>query len=242
MFFLKSKVKLAGTDFFDQFTDYHSHILPGVDDGLKSIDDALETLDYYEQLGVNHVFLTPHIGIDFKSNLFEHQEVLDRLSSAYTGSVELSLAGEYMLDLGFRDKLDDGLRYLYGNRVLVETSYAASPNYLNAILYNLLSSGSVPVIAHPERYLYMGHQQYNVLKACGYEFQLNLLSLAGFYGVAVAKNAEYLLERGMYDFCGTDIHNLDKFKVGIDKLKISRKLLGKLFEVKCNQELTLVEA
>ncbi len=230
------------TDFFDQFTDYHSHILPGVDDGMTSIEDALETLDYYEQLGVNHVFLTPHIGIDFKSNLFEHREVFDRLSSAYCGSVELSLAGEYMLDLGFRDKLDDGLRYLYGDRVLVETSYAASPNHLNAILYNLLSSGSVPVIAHPERYLYMGHKQYNIFKSYGYEFQLNLLSLAGYYGGAVAQNAEYLLERGMYDLCGSDIHSLGKFKASVDKLKLSRKHLDKLFKVKYNQELTLVEA
>ncbi len=230
------------TDFFDQFTDYHSHILPGVDDGMTSIEDALETLDYYEQLGVNHVFLTPHIGIDFKSNLFEHREVFDRLSSAYGGSVELSLAGEYMLDLGFRDQLDDGLRYLYGDRVLVETSYAASPNHLNAILYNLLSSGSVPVIAHPERYLYMGHSQFRALKSCGYEFQLNLLSLAGYYGGAVAKNAEYLLEQGMYDLCGSDIHNLEKFKVGLSKLKLLKKHLEKLFEVKYNQELILVEA
>ncbi len=61
MFLFNRKIKLVDTDFFNGFVDCHSHILPGVDDGLPNIDDALSTLQYYETLGVKRVFLTPHI-------------------------------------------------------------------------------------------------------------------------------------------------------------------------------------
>ena len=77
------------------------------------------------------------------------------------------------------------------------------------MLYDLTVNGYTPLIAHPERYVYMEREKYVSLKNYGYKFQLNLLSLAGFYGRLPLEKSRYLLKNGLYDYAGSDFHNLD---------------------------------
>jgi len=113
MFFLRHKTKLADIGFFRDFVDSHSHILPGVDDGIRTIEESLTVLAYFESLGVKKVRLTPHV-----MNGVEHWEdvlqAFDTLCKRYTGETVLELGAEYMLDSGFRERLEKGLQPLCG--------------------------------------------------------------------------------------------------------------------------------
>ncbi len=231
-----NKTKIINSDFFDGFVDYHSHILPAVDDGMKNMEETLGTLHYYEQIGVKKVILTPHINAQYNCNHTLQVKQFNLLLQLYKGTIELHLAAEYMLDAGFKAQITDGLRTVSDTRVLVETSYAAAPNNFYELLYELASTGHIPLIAHPERYVYMNKNDYFKLKDKGYEFQLNLLSLSGVYGKMVKDNANYLLENNIYNFAGTDIHSLSSFKERIENMRLKKKQLSFLTQIKYNKQ------
>ena len=226
------KTNLIASNFFEGFTDYHSHILPAVDDGMNSLDESLETLNFYEQLGIVKVVLTPHINAQQNHPKDLHAKQFAILKQHYKGKIEFNLAAEYMLDAGFERQISEGLRYVTDRRVLVETSYAAAPNNFYELLYAIALMGDIPLIAHPERYMYMSKRDYIKLKDKGYEYQLNILSLLGAYGKEVKRNAEYLLENNMYDFVGTDIHSLSRFRNIVDTIRIAKSQLRKIERLK----------
>ncbi|MFI3266498.1 MAG: CpsB/CapC family capsule biosynthesis tyrosine phosphatase [Rikenellaceae bacterium] len=232
MLFFNRKHKLVDTKFFEGFVDYHSHVLPGVDDGIKVQDESLDTLRYFEDLGLSKLHLTPHINSATPDDMSFMDNAFESLKANYQGNIELVLAAEYMMDSGFESKIAQGLRYLDGCNVLVETSYMDAPNNLFEILYEVSASGNVPVIAHPERYLYMHRSGYSDLKDKGCDFQLNLLSLSGFYGQRVMDNALYILERGMYNVAGSDLHDLEVFKRRVSNIKLSSKHMDMLNSLK----------
>jgi tyrosine-protein phosphatase YwqE len=97
------------------------------------------------------------------------------------------------------------------------------PNNLYDILLRVWHKGLIPLVAHPERYMYMEERDYHKLKAHGYELQLNLLSLSGYYGLRPRLVAERLLEVGLYDNIGTDLHHLDRFEDHLWELKLTRR-------------------
>ena len=231
MWFIKHKAGLIDSGFFNGFADYHCHILPGVDDGVKTMEEALEALEYFEHLEVGRVILTPH-AMNGLENREEVEQAFDALCKQYSGKIILELGTEYMLDSGFKERMEKELLCLDKDSVLVETSYLSPPNNLYELLYEISTTGNTPVIAHPERYLYMGHGDYYKLKEKDYMLQLNLLSLSGYYGKQVMKNADFLLEQGMYDKIGTDLHNLQNFRKWIEKLKVTNKQLEKLTNIR----------
>ena len=148
---------LAETGALTGMTDWHSHILPGVDDGLASIGDSLEALREYEALGIREVWLTPHVMEDMPNTTEGLRERFAELRAAYGGPVELHLAAEYMMDplLGERLRSGDLLPIgSEGRHLLVETSYFSPPARLGGILGSVRAAGYFPVLAHPERYLY----------------------------------------------------------------------------------------
>lgn len=206
---------LAESGLFEGFTDWHSHILPAVDDGVRSVEEALEILHGYDALGMKTVWLTPHIMEDIPNETVTLQEKFQELKRSYNGTLELALAAEYMMDNLFEERLekDDLLPLEEGKRyLLVETSYFNPPMELLSVLQRIQKKGYYPLLAHSERYEYMQKRDYQALKEEHVSFQLNLPSLAGMYGKHVQEKAEALLKAGMYDRTGCDIHAIGCYK------------------------------
>ena len=209
MWFLKKRekqniIKLIG------FTDYHSHILPGVDDGVQTMDEALEIIRLYEELGVKAVWLTPHIMEDIPNTTAHLRDRFAELQAAYTGGVQLHLAAENMLDNLFGERLEKNDLLPLGensDHLLVETSYFSPPMGLSNILFRIKAKGYYPVLAHPERYVYMSESDYRQLIDMGVKFQLNLFSLTGAYGKTTKKKAEWLMKNKFSYICGVGVRD-----------------------------------
>lgn len=202
-------VSLRDCSIFNGLIDHHSHILPGVDDGVRTMDESLKILSDYEQLGVKEVWLTPHIMEDIPNTPAHLRERFAELRDAYQGTVKLHLAAENMLDALFEERLGQGDLLPIGedsDHLLVETSYFDPPMDLYGLLGRVKSKGFHPLLAHPERYTYMGFPDYDRLKSMGVRLQLNLFSLSGFYGDTARRKSLKLLRGGYYDLTGTDIH------------------------------------
>lgn len=211
----RKRISLKDSGIFEGFTDWHSHILPGVDDGVRTMEEALDILRLYEGLGVKTVWLTPHIMENMPNTTAHLRERVAELQAAYTGPITLHLAAENMLDNLFEERLKkNDLLPLgeNGNHLLVETSYFTPPMGLNNILLRIKAKGYYPVLAHPERYVYMGESDYRQLKDMGVKFQLNLPSIAGMYGDRIKKKAVRLLGEKAVAYIGTDIHSYSIFQ------------------------------
>lgn len=192
-------------------SDCHSHLLSGVDDGVQTLDESLEILATMERLGVRKVWLTPHVMEDIPNETTTLQGKFQELKRSYSGTLELVLAAEYMVDNLFEERLekDDLLPLEEGQRyLLVETSYFSPPMGLLSILQRIQKKGYHPLLAHPERYEYMQMMDYKTLKKNQISFQLNIPSLVGMYGKHIEKKAKILLKAGMYDLGGNDVHSL----------------------------------
>ncbi len=235
MFHFKHRIIKSGI--LQGKTDIHCHVLPGVDDGSPDMPHSLDLLDYMEQdLGFSDVWLTPHV-MQGNGNTAERiKKPFTQLVSQYEGKMQLHLASEYMMDGGFIERLNTDALPVGNKHLLVETSYMSGPNDLYDILLKVWNSGYKPLIAHPERYMYMSEDDYHNLKGLGYEFQLNLLSLSGYYGVRPRLVSESLLEEGLYDNVGTDIHHLDRFEDYLWKLKLTRRQLDHIEQLFANNE------
>lgn len=219
---------------WEGMTDVHCHLLPGVDDGFSLQEESLEMLMFLSGKGVRRMFLTPHVMADLALNRREFLQERFEAFKAYCADVdiELRLAAEYMLDECFYDRMNEGLLSYDGQHVLVEVSCLQAPGDLFEKLYDIQMNGYVPVVAHPERYGFWDMKGLMNLKERGCKFQLNLFSLAGFYGPFPQKTATSLLKKDCYDFTGTDIHSLnyrpiyDALKLKKDQHEAVVKLLG----------------
>ena len=203
---------LADSGLFNGFTDCHCHILPGVDDGVETLDESLAILSRYEQLGVREVWLTPHIMEDMPNTTASLRQRFAELTAAYHGTITLHLSAENMLDSLFCERFRSGDLLPWGNRadrLLVETSYYHAPVNFHELLHGIKAKGYFPILAHPERYRYMSLTDYQALKKQGIEFQLNLFSLLGLYGATAKQKATTLLKHGLYNYIATDLHSLD---------------------------------
>ena len=222
---------------FDGFIDWHSHILPGVDDGIKRMSDSLEVLRFYEDLGIRHVWLTPHIMEDYPNTTAELRARFEELKKEWNGKVELHLAAENMLDTLFEERLEAG-DFLPigedGRHLLVETSYYTPPIGMDELLDKVKSAGYFPVLAHPERYRYMDESDYRKWKERGVLFQTNFISLVGGYGESARKKCEWLLKEGMIDVCGSDIHRLSFFDHCVEQRPKKSSSLEQLIKVAKN--------
>ena len=204
-------------------TDWHSHILPGVDDGVQTVEEALQILAEYERLGIREVWLTPHIMEDIPNTTALLRERFIELQALYIGPIILHLAAENMLDNLFEERLEKkDLLPLgeNGDHLLVETSYFSPPIGLSNILFRIKAKGYHLVLTHPERYVYMGESEYCQLKGLNVKFQLNLFSLSGAYGARIRKKAEWLMKNGFYDLLGSDVHRFMILKEAIYKQKL----------------------
>jgi tyrosine-protein phosphatase YwqE len=215
MIFLKKKT-LSLTDFFPNgFVDIHSHLLPGIDDGAKDLDDAVALISKMASYGIKNIITTPHVlGSVYPNSTETIKEKLKKVKEALKNNglhdISIRAAAEYMLDEQFSERIkNDDILTLKDNLVLVEMSYFSAPLNLFEILFELQLKGYKPVLAHPERYnsYHNNFEEFFKLKRAGCLFQLNLLSLTEQYGKGVQKTAEKLLKENLYDFVGTDTHH-----------------------------------
>lgn len=214
MFHLFKPKPNSPVDYSCLAVDFHSHLLPGIDDGAPDLESSLELILQLQQLGFKKIFTTPHVISDMYPNtrdgiLAKRDEVL---TFARERGVELppfDAAAEYTLDESFVALMNkEPLLTLPGNRVLVEMSFFQPYPDLHKVLFDLQMKGYKPVLAHPERYRYYSSwEDFERVKQMGCAFQTNILSLSGYYHSAVQAAARTLLQHGLIDFLCTDLHH-----------------------------------
>lgn len=193
--------------------DRHCHVLFGVDDGVKTLEEALNVLEYDEKLGLTDVWCTPHVMEDLPNTTEELRQRFAELQQVYDGPLRLHLAAEYMLDNLFEERLKAGdLLTMEEDIILVETSTWNPPTNFYWILKEIMKAGYHPLLAHPERYRYLEDKDYVKLNGMGVRFQLNLGSLTGYYGPTAQKKAKMILKNGWYSHYGSDCHRLSTIK------------------------------
>lgn len=209
--FFKKKKKLKEL-IPDNFTDIHSHILYGLDDGAKSLNDTEDLLRSLKSFGFKQFVTTPHttplVWENTKGGILNQYEKVKTELNVSTDV--LRVASEYLMDDSFLKRLEqEKLLTLKEEYVLVEMSYINPPIQLYEIIMQLLSQGYIPVLAHPERYNFYknDYNSFKKLKNAGCLFQMNLLSSVGYYGGDITQIADYLLKEKMYDFVGSDVHH-----------------------------------
>ena len=205
MFVKKCSVEQSGL--LEMKTDRHSHVLPGVDDGIQRIEDSLSAISYLENLGISDLWCTPHIMEEMPNKTEDLRLRFNELCQAYKGKVKLHLSPEYMMDLLFEKRLkerdlivgDDGF-------LLMETYGGNSERPVLEMLEMALSAGYKPLLAHPERYHSFSEKVYSTIRSMGVSFQLNLPSVLGAYGDTVRRKSLMLLQKGWYECMGSDCH------------------------------------
>ena len=237
MWFFKKHTNLKSSDIFKSFTDWHCHLLPGVDDGVQTMEESLQVLSLYEQLGIGEVWLTPHVMEDMPNRTEDLKAKFAELNASYRGNILLHLASENMLDNLFDERLmkNDLLPLGRGGKyLLVETSCFNPPMGLNNILLRIKSKGYFPVLAHPERYVYMDKDDYRQLKDMGVMFQLNLPSLVGAYGSEARGKSDWLLKMNYYNLIGCDTHSLFAWEDTISR-NIRKDISDRLYSLLSTQ-------
>ena len=215
--------------------DIHSHLIPGIDDGAKTMEDSIALIKRLQALGFKKLITTPHImSHRFRNSskiildgLEELKEELHRQNII----IDVEAASEYYLDEHFVELLERRDILTFGeNYLLFENAYGLKPLNYEATIFEMKVAGYKPVLAHPERYLFM-HKDFTLyerLKDLGVFFQINLNSLSGYYSKDVQKMAHKLVERGFIEFIGSDTHHqthLEHFSKNIDS-----KNLAKIFK------------
>ncbi|MBD3800199.1 MAG: capsular biosynthesis protein [Campylobacterales bacterium] len=195
-------------------TDLHSHLVPGIDDGAKDLEASLNLVRSLYDLGYRRLITTPHIMMHrFPNSRDTILRGLDTLRSAVDAEgipVTIDAASEYYVDEHFRELIGKGELLTFGeNEVLFELSYIIPPVDLDTIIFELQSCGYQPVLAHPERFLYMhkDEEAYPRLREKGVRFQVNINSLGGYYSKPVEKAARRLMDEGWITYLGSDTHH-----------------------------------
>ena len=206
------------------FVDIHSHILPGIDDGAKNIEESLELISRMKKVGFKKIICTPHIHQQlYDNNIKTIKESFNSIENKYDNNINVGYAAEYMIDHTLMEKIENkSLLCIKDKYVLIEMSYIAESPNIHQIIFNLIMGGYIPIIAHPERYLYYQNdiKKFYKLKKWGCMFQLNLLSTIGYYGKEVLNIANLLLSKKLIDFVGSDIHNHRHINAFGKKIKI----------------------
>lgn len=218
------------------YIDIHNHLLPGIDDGASNLVHSNKMIKAIKKLNIFNAIATPHTYISHWNNTPK------TIENAFNITIEnkenftflKGFASEYMLDgdlivLAKKERL----LCLSENYLLIEIQPRSLQLNLYEMLFELQILDYKLILAHPERYLNLCDEltQLRKIKSYGVFFQLNLLSLTGYYGNLVTRNAISLLDNDMYDFSGTDIHNeqqIDKLFYSEIKYSNKKKLIALL--------------
>jgi len=211
-------------------TDIHSHLIPGIDDGSKSMSQSIDMVRELRKLGFNKIITTPHIIWDYypntSDNIHTGLELLRLELKKNNIEIEIEVAAEYMIDYEFAENIRKTKLLTFEDRYLLfELSFLNQPEFFSDVTFNLQVEGYKLVFAHPERYEYfhIDFKKYENLKAKEILFQINYGSLLGVYGHQTKKTAEKLISENMVDFIGTDLHSPVQIK-SFDKLQNNKYL------------------
>lgn len=201
--------------------DIHSHLLPGLDDGVQSFEESEEIILNFQRLGYKKLITTPHVMSDFFRNT--NEGILNKLSEMNAHlrqkgiDIVLEAAAEFYLDEALVARIETGSPLLtFGkNYFLFETNFMTEPLNLKDFIFMATTKGYKPILAHPERYVYL---QSNFAKAedlisRGVLFQLNISSLSGYYSKGAQATAQKLIDKGYVHFLGSDCHNLQHIQL-----------------------------
>ena len=227
MFHIFSKKKFL-VDYLHNFVDIHNHILPGIDDGAKNVQESIDLIHGFKELGITNLVTTPHI----MSNLYPNTKEtitasLDLLTNELLANdlkdISIEAAAEHMIDDSFKELLEQGeVMSMRKQYLLVEMSYLQPSINFDDAIKSIMKKGFFPILAHPERYGYWhtNKANYSKYKKKGVQYQLNLLSLSDYYGPEVQRMALYLLDHGLIDYIATDIHRREQIEF-LKEIKIN---------------------
>jgi len=240
MFHFFSRKKFL-IDYLEGFVDIHNHILPGIDDGAKNVKDSVALIKTFAEFGVKHFIATPHIMHNYYENdrgtITNSLDILkSELLAQNLKDVSIEASAEHMIDDNFELLLENKkVMPLKSNHLLVEMSYLQPPINFEEAIIKTAAKRFYPVLAHPERYGFLHHRmrKYTEYKEHGILFQLNLLSLGEYYGKEVPKVTVELIDAGLIDFVGSDVHNMAQLN-SLKNLTISRKMAEKLLPIISN--------
>ncbi|MEC8628034.1 MAG: CpsB/CapC family capsule biosynthesis tyrosine phosphatase [Bacteroidota bacterium] len=196
--------------------DMHCHLLPGIDDGPESIEESLSIIQAMVAVGYQGAICTSHIFPEVYDNKADDmlrgvdslQSVLDENNINFT----LHASAEYMVDRQFIELAKAKKLLAFGKKdyVVIETGFTQENPYFDEAIYEMQYAGYCPILAHPERYLYLSQsksiEQFEKIIDKGIELQINLFSLIGLYGRLSKEVAEILLKNNFIQWIGTDIH------------------------------------
>jgi tyrosine-protein phosphatase YwqE len=234
--FLKKKDKVSQPifDYSVIQVDMHSHVLPGIDDGASTPDESIVLIKKMMELGIKKVIATPHIMVDYYKNNSSTINAALAVLKAELQSQQIDIiveaAAEHYFDETFEQQIDEGnLMVMPKNYVLFELSFISKPPNLIDVINKLQSFHYRPILAHPERYSYMDLGQFKKIHDRGVSFQLNTISLTGYYGKDAKKLAEGLIDLQLVDFISSDMHHLrhaEAFKNALSMPYVEKLLSG----------------
>ncbi len=201
--------------------DIHSHILPGIDDGAKTLEESVQLVTEMAGWGFERLTCTPHITKKFRNTPETIREKFDILNNALSAnglSIDLRMSAEYRLNpetwpeilkSGQFMPIED--RYILMEFPINEPTDMGDLNPMEEFL-KVVSLGLTPILPHPERYFYLHHDDLLRYVDAGVKIQSNYGSLAGVYGSEVCKRAQSLIDEGIVSFLATDMHNMQYIK------------------------------
>jgi tyrosine-protein phosphatase YwqE len=231
------------TDFSQMAVDLHSHLIPGIDDGVKFLEESVDILREFKRMGFSKVITTPHVmpgGFDnTPENILAGRDKVREALRQNNIDIAFDAAAEYYLDSSMYEKIEKKeLLTLGRDFVLIEFPMNMKPMNIADAVYKMQVGGYNVILAHPERYPYYyetSMKGYNELKDRGIYLQINMMSLAGRYGKQAKHFAEKMIDTKMVDFIGTDLHGMRHIEAireclpekYLEKLLLSGNLMNK---------------
>lgn len=200
-------------DYSSVAVDMHSHVLPGIDDGAQNPEESIALVRKMMDLGISKIIATPHIMADYYRNTPETIEnalgILKAELLKENINITIEAAAEHYFDETYEERVErKDLMVMGDGYVLFELSFISQPPNLIPVIQKMRDLGYKPILAHPERYTYMEDEQFKTLHDWGVFFQMNTISLLGYYGGKSKKIAEMLVDEQLVDFISSDMHHL----------------------------------
>ncbi|MCT4559964.1 MAG: histidinol phosphatase [Crocinitomicaceae bacterium] len=213
---LFGKKKQEPFNFGSLHTDMHSHLIPGIDDGSKDMDDTLRMIEKFMEMGYKRIITTPHIKTGSFDNTSEiikkgEEDVKNELAKRNI-DLDFQAAAEYFFDYTFLEKVEKGDLLTFGqNHILVEYAFGQPPMGAEDMFFQLQMKGYNPILAHFERYVYYHGSvaKAEELRNRNIKIQMNIGSVIGHYGPLVQKQAEKMLKAGVVDYLASDCHRME---------------------------------